>query len=193
MSDKIASDTLRSWVDLYSDKMFSWAFYKIGNKEQAEDLVQDSFLAAFQSIQTFEGKSDPKTWLFGILNNKIADYFRKAYKSPIIPESTLNSESGDLNKYFDEEGSWRKEHRPMEWSFDNLHLLDNTEFTKALNGCLGKLPTQWYAAIQLKYIANKNGEIICQELQITPTNFWQILHRAKLQLRKCLEIHWFKN
>ena len=57
---------------------------------------------------------------------------------------------------------------------------------------MGELPTSWFAAINLKYLEEKKGEIICQELQITPTNFWQILHRAKLQLRKCLEVHWFK-
>lgn len=193
MSDKNASDILKSWVELYSDKMYSWAFYKIGNKEQAEDIVQDSFMAAFQSFQNFQGKSDPKTWLFGILNNKIADYFRKAYKSPIVAETNQNTESDYLNKYFDGDGSWRKEQRPHEWQLENMHLLDNAEFTKALEGCLGKLPVQWYSAVQLKYISNKNGELICQELQITASNFWQILHRAKLQLRKCLEFHWFKN
>lgn len=193
MNDKNASDILKSWVEQYSDKMYSWAFYKIGIKEQAEDIVQDSFMAAFQSLQNFQGKSDPKTWLFGILNNKIADYFRKAYKSPIVAEKNQNSETDYLKNFFDGDGSWQQEQRPQEWQLENTHLLDNAEFTKALEGCLGKLPAQWYSAVQLKYISNKNGELICQELQITASNFWQILHRAKLQLRKCLEFHWFKN
>lgn len=193
MSDKNASEILKSWVELYSDKMYSWAFYKIGNKEQAEDIVQDCFMAAFQSVQKFEGKSDSKTWLFGILNNKIADYFRKAYKSPIVAENNQSLQDDFFNHYFDGEGSWRKEQRPQDWEMDNIHLLDNAEFTRVLNGCLGKLPTQWHSVVQLKYISNKNGDLICQELQITASNFWQILHRAKLQLRKCLEFHWFKN
>lgn len=57
--------------------------------------------------------------------------------------------------------------------------------------CLKELPDAWYSAIQLKFIEQKKEEIICQELQIPTTNFWHILHRAKLQLRKCLQLKWF--
>ncbi len=79
------SDTaivMKSWVEAFSDKMYLWTLYKTNSKETAEDLVQDTFLAAFQSIEKFEGKSEPKTWLFSILNNKIAEHFRKAYCNP---------------------------------------------------------------------------------------------------------------
>lgn len=192
MTGNQSSNTLKTWVDSYSDQMFTWAFYKIGHKEQAEDIVQDTFLAAFQSFEKFEGKSEPKTWLFGILNNKISDHFRKAYRLPISNESFAEQNENSLDVYFDGEGSWRQAQIPKEWDIESIHLLDNLDFANALNGCLGKLPSQWNAALHLKYIEAKKGEIICEELQITPSNFWQVLHRAKLQLRKCLEIHWFK-
>jgi len=186
--------TVKCWVELYSDKMYTWAFYKTSNKEIAEDLVQDTFLVAFQSIQKFEGKSDPKTWLFGILNNKIADHFRKVYRNPIITESERldNNNFSWLNNFFDEDGNWKKNQRPSEWSEEKGNLLDDLEFKKVLENCMEKLPANWNATLQLKFLEEKNSEHICQELQITPTNFWQMLHRAKLQLRKCLEIHWFK-
>ncbi|MEO9210141.1 MAG: sigma-70 family RNA polymerase sigma factor [Ginsengibacter sp.] len=184
---------IKSWVDAYSDNLYSWCLYKTNNKVVAEDLVQDTFMAAFQAIYKFEGKSDPKTWLFSILNNKIADHFRKLYRNPTITESEIKqpSDASFFDTYFSEDDSWLRNQRPRPWSEDT-QLLDNAEFVKALQSCMNELPTNWFAAINLKYLEEKKGDIICQELEITPTNFWQILHRAKLQLRKCLEVHWFK-
>ena len=186
-------DKIRSWVDAWSDKLYTWALYKTNKKEAAEDLVQETFLAAFQSYDKFQEKSNAKTWLFGILNHKIADHFRKIYRQPVVNESDRKPEDGNdfLNTFFDADGSWVKDQRPKTWDED-AHLLDNPEFIESLQACMNDLPANWYAAINLKYLEEKKGEIICQELQISPTNFWQILHRAKLQLRKCLENHWFK-
>ena len=185
---------IKLWVDKYSDKLYNWCLYKTNYKEIAEDLVQDTFMAAFQSMHKFEGKSDPKTWLFSILNNKIADYFRKLYRDPTVTESEIKqtSETSFFETYFDSGGSWLKEQRPKAWQQEDTHLLDNTVFVKVLQSCMSKLPPDCCAAVQLKYIEEKKGEIVCQELNITPTNFWQLLHRARLQLRRCLEINWFK-
>ena len=186
--------TVKRWVEMYSDKMYSWTFYKTNSKEIAEDLVQDTFLAAFQSISKFEGKSDPKTWLFAILNNKIAEHFRKIYRNPILSENQANPNEGEsfFDTLFDSNGEWQKEERPKEWHNTEAHLLDDVAFVKVLQACMDKLPANWNAVIQLKYLEEKKGDLICQELGIAPTNFWQILHRSKLQLRKCLENHWFK-
>ena len=188
-----SSITIKSWVEAYSDKMYSWTLYKTNSKETSEDLVQETFIAAFQSFEKFEEKSEPKTWLFGILNHKIADHFRKVYRQPVVNESDRNPEPGKFffDTFFDADGSWIKEQRPQSWP-DDSHLLDDAEFVKILQVCMKKLPANWFAAINLKYLEEKKGEQICQELEITATNFWQILHRAKLQLRKCLEVHWFK-
>ena len=186
--------TVKRWVEMYSDKMYSWTFYKTNSKEIAEDLVQDTFLVAFQSISKFEGKSDPKTWLFAILNNKIAEHFRKIYRNPILSENQANPNEGEsfFDTLFDSNGEWQKEERPKEWQNTEAHLLDDVAFVKVLQACMDKLPANWNAVIQLKYLEEKKGDLICQELGIAPTNFWQILHRSKLQLRKCLENHWFK-
>ena len=193
MNIDTTSKIVTSWVEAWSDKMYSWTLYKTNSKETAEDLVQETFMIAFQSFNKFEGKSDPKTWLFGILNHKIADHFRKVYRHPVLNESDRNPEAGKdfLDTFFDADGSWIKEQKPKAWDEDSP-LPDNPEFLKALQGCLSKLPSNWFAAINLKYLEEKKGEIICQELGVTPTNFWQILHRSKLKLRKCLEVHWFK-
>jgi RNA polymerase sigma-70 factor (ECF subfamily) len=186
---------IKSWVELYSDGMYSWAFYKTSNKETAEDLVQEAFLAAIQAFEKFERKSNPKTWLFAILNNKITDHYRRQMRNPTASELQQN-EKGTYSLFervFDSERQWEKRERPKHWQVELENILDNPDFNKVLKTCMDDLPATWYSAVQLKYLEEKKGELICHELQITPSNFWQILHRAKLQLRKCLEVNWFKS
>ncbi|MEO8886909.1 MAG: sigma-70 family RNA polymerase sigma factor [Mucilaginibacter sp.] len=189
-----SSETLESWVRLYTNSMYTWALYKTSNKESAEDLVQDTFLTAYQQLEKFRGDSNPKTWLLAILNNKIAEHYRKKYRNSVQTDDMEGTTSGRniFITMFDEDDRWKKKEKPFEWNADENQLLDDKEFNIVLSSCLGKLPEHWQSAVHLKFIEQKNGERICQELNITPTNFWQILHRAKLQLRKCLEINWFK-
>ncbi len=178
---------LTEWVESYTSDLYSWALHKVSDPEQAEDLVQDTFLAAAEKIQEFKGDSAPKTWLFSILNHKIIDYYRKKVKQPVKMENQV------FSTFFDEEGSWKVEKRPVEWNDEDSHLLDDVEFQEVLKKCLYELPEKWSTCVKLKYLMNKNGEDICQELDIAPTNFWQIVHRAKLQLRNCVEDNWFNN
>jgi RNA polymerase sigma-70 factor (ECF subfamily) len=166
--------------------MYSWALHKTSSKETAEDLVQETFLAAVQSFDRFIGDSNPKTWLFSILNNKINDHYRNNYRKPTVDGNAI------FEMPFDSDDKWKSDQRPQQWAEDTEHILDNVEFQKTLQNCMEKLPGNWYSAIQLKFMEEKNGEQICQELGITNTNFWQILHRAKLHLRKCIELNWFK-
>jgi RNA polymerase sigma-70 factor (ECF subfamily) len=56
---------------------------------------------------------------------------------------------------------------------------------------MNKLSPAWSSVMQLKYLEQKDGKEICQDLGITSSNFWQILCRAKLQVRACIEKNWF--
>lgn len=190
-----ASVVIKVWVEEYTSEMLSWAFYKTSHQETAEDLVQETFIAAFQSFYTFENKSKPKTWLYSILKNKIIDHFRKCYKDAVIPANKLTEEH-QINLFdflFDSNGQWNKAQRPSDLFNGTEELLDNPDFNLVLAECLNRLPLNWNAAIQLKYLQEKEQKTICQELDITATNYWQIIHRAKLQLRMCLEKYWLKN
>lgn len=178
--------SLTDLVEQYTQDLFSWAVHKVSDTELARDLVQDTFLAAAEKFDTFKGESSHKTWLFSILNYKIIDVYRKKVKQP------LGNENDVFSKYFDTGGEWKKEERPQDWDEDEGHLLDNSEFLAVLKKCLDALPGKWAAAVKSKYLLNKKGEEICQELDIAPTNFWQIVHRAKLQLRDCIDTNWFK-
>jgi len=165
--------------------MLQWARSRVPQKEIAEDLVQDTFIVAFEKIDTFQERSQIKTWLFSILKNKISDYFRASFKMETRP---LN------DKFFlAESDSWKKNEFYHSWDIgDEGQLLDNVEFKAVLEECQKKLPGSWNHAVVLKYFSEKDADEICKEMGITTTNYWQLIHRAKLQLRKCLDINWFK-
>lgn len=188
MSD--ANAQLSEWVDLYSDELYTWATYKLSHEENAKDLVQDTFIAAAQAFSRFEGRSSIRTWLFSILNNKIRDHFRKNKGRTVYMSDMQFDDSGD--ERFDEHGAWKPEHRPQAWQDADMHLLDDLDFRKVFDACLNRLSDRFKNAVVWKFLEKKESDVICQDLNITPSNFWQILHRAKLQLRSCLELNWFK-
>lgn len=185
---------IEEWFLQWGDDLFRWAIHKTNERETANDLVQETFLAAQKALDKFEGRSEPKTWLFSILNNKIMDFYRKRLKEPTVSHDGVDK-NGDqtsvLDHFFTKKGDWVTGNSPSNWHNLDNHLLDDHEFNKILEFCMRELPVKWMSAIQLKYLEDKAGKIICQELDITPSNFWQILHRAKLQLRACLELNWF--
>ena len=177
---------LAAWVKEYSTGMVSWALFKVSDSELAKDLVQDTFLAASEKIDNFRGDSTPKTWLYSILNFKIIDHYRAKVKQPV------RMDNSSFSSFFTDNGEWIKDKKPHAWDEEEAHLLDNDEFNKILKQCLDALPDNWGLAIKLKFLMSKKGEEICEELGITPTNFWQIIHRAKLQLRECVDTNWYK-
>lgn len=185
---------IQEWLSQYGDDLLRWALSKTSSKESAEDLVQETFLAAFKAIDKFEGKSEPKTWLFSIMNNKIIDHHRKNFKDSAKLDVLRNERSGAaiMETFFEQNGRWKQETGPANWHEIEAHLLDNVDFNSVMDSCLKKLPENWFTAIQLKYLKEENGNAICQELGITTSNYWQILHRAKIQLRACIEQNWFK-
>lgn len=189
-----ASQVIKEWVDLYTAEMISWAYHKTSHQETAEDLVQETFIAAFQSFHTFENKSKPKTWLFSILKNKIIDHYRKCYKDIVIPSNKVHEEqSANLFGFlFDSDGQWKTNQGNVNWTENSDELLDDPQFNVVLAGCMNRLPLTWNSALQLKYMEEKEQKSICKELGISATNYWQIVHRAKLQLKACLETYWFK-
>jgi RNA polymerase sigma-70 factor (ECF subfamily) len=182
--------TIEDWVNQYSDPLFSWAFYKTSSKETAEDLVQDTFLAAYNKLDTFKGNSQPKTWLFSILNNKIIDHYRLSSKTTKKTVSLSEDKGQEISEgFFDETENWKSTTINPIWKQDE-ELLDNPEFNKVLKYCMDDLPENWRFAITSKYLTNKKAAEICQDLNITVSNYWQIVHRAKLVLKKCLEMKW---
>lgn len=194
--DNIKSIEIKSifteWVNQFSDKLYSWALHKTSNKEVAEDLVQETFLSAYSTLDKFERKSNPKTWLTAILNNKINDYYRQSAKSFIRVEHAESKSAFESSEtIFDENGGWKTRYNNS-ISIDEKKLLDNLQFVSELEKCYSHLPSNWKRAVQAKYIFDVESSEICQELNITPSNYWKVIQRAKLLLKQCLETNWFK-
>lgn len=179
---------MSQWVNDFGDALYSWAYFKISDEAVARDLVQDTFFSAYQNLGNFRTASSPKTWLFSIMKNKVVDHFRKASKNISLSNDTKD----ETDIWFGEDDNWKQEYRPGPWVADDSSLLDNPAFNKILSVCMEKLPSTWMACVQMRYLGEKETDDICQQLNITSSNLWQMLHRSKLQLRHCLEENWFK-
>jgi len=177
------------WIDRYGDYLFSNALMKVGDKESAEDIVQETFLSAFKSRDSYKGLSSEKTWLTSILKRKIVDYYRKKF-----PSTEVLTEKADTH-FFENGGElmghWNPKFYPKEWSIETNDSLNNKEFFNILNQCIGKMPANLASVFVSKFMEENNSETICKDFSITPSNYWVIIHRAKLLIRDCLEKNWF--
>jgi RNA polymerase sigma-70 factor (ECF subfamily) len=185
------------WVDEHGDYLFKFALARLRDTTKAEDLVQETFLAALKGGQHFAGRSAEKSWLIGILKHKILDHYRQA--------SRLTSFT-DLEFYSDEEGDrfipeglftggWiheaGRELGPMEWSSDPGASLDSAVFWKTFHDCTSKMPKTIAAVFTMREVDGIESREICQTLDISESNLWVMLHRARMALRRCLETNWF--
>ncbi len=174
---------LTQWVHEYSDGLFSWALHKTSDQAIAEDIVQETFIAAHKNFDSFEGKSSPKTWLTSILNNKIKDHYRAQSRK-------VETVSIEWPMPFTSDGHWKVNGLESKWT-ESPELLDELEFIRTFEKCIDALPDHWGFAVRSRYVMSKKSKDICQELDITESNYWQIIHRAKLSLKSCLELNWF--
>ncbi len=178
------------WVKIYTDSLYNWAYYKTSSKEVAEDIVQETFLAAYKSMDKFEGKSSPKSWLTSILNHKIIDYYRRADRKNVSLQGMEEDRAIQVtDDYFDDRQQWKSRVVPAFWE-DQDHLLNNAEFVSVFDDCIEDLPGDWSMIVAGRFLENKKSKEICQEFEITLSNYWQIVHRAKLLLKKCIELNW---
>lgn len=192
------SNTLapEKWVDNYADYLYSYAIMRINDEDEARDLVQETFLSALKARSNYKGQASEKTWLVSILKHKVIDLYRKnaVRKEQSFEESEQYKVA--YGHYFTEEGfikgEWNRQTAPKEWNVTENSNLEKHEFRRILAMCLGKLPKAWASVFTLKHIDEESSEDICKELEISPSNYWVILHRSKLQMRECLEKNWLK-
>lgn len=169
-----------------ADYLFSFAISRVNDQHVAEDLVQETFLSALKSYDSFQNKSKASTWLIAILKNKIIDHYRKRVRE--FSKESLDGLSTD--EYFNDKGHWKNEARPKPWQFEAEKGVHQEEFYKVLQLCMSRLNEIQRMAFAMKYMEDADTTDICKELEITASNYWVIIHRAKLQLRKCLETQW---
>lgn len=176
-----------AWVDRYGDYLFRFALSRVKDPGIAEDLVQETFLAALRGLQNFKRRSSGHTWLTAILKHKIVDYLRKKHREQVIEDIESVSETTD--GFFKNSGSWKVQ--PAKWDINPAKIVEQHEFMDVLLKCLAQLPERLARAFMLREMEELSTEEICKSMQVTPTNSWVMLYRARVYLRKCLETTWF--
>jgi RNA polymerase sigma-70 factor (ECF subfamily) len=177
------------WVDEYGDYLFRYATLLLRDAGYAEDVVQETFLAALKARENFAGRSSFKTWLTGILKRKIADHIRMVRRESSAQGVTSDAEQS-LDNYFDHEGHW--EEGPAPWLVLNpRRLFEKKEFWEIFDKCLSGLPPMQADAFTLREIEGMATPELCDMLGVTEANAWVMLHRARMRLRDCLEVNWF--
>lgn len=176
------------WVDVYGDYLFRYALVRVSNNIQlAEDLVQETFLAALKTNAKHEGKSSERTWLVTILRNKIIDYYRRN-KNNLFEQKDFQNE--EFIEHGLRAGQWKQEYGPHDWNVAPDQEFERQEFISIFRKCLSALPQTLASIFALRELDGQDTETICKELGVTSSNVWVILHRARKALRKCLEFNW---
>lgn len=181
------------WVDEHGDYLYHYAISRLRDPVRAEDFVQETLLAALRSRERFEGRSSERSWLTGILKNKMLDHFRTAGRETSFTDVAFYSEEEDRTFHNDAfPNHWNHEEAPTEWTGAG-GALDREEFWRVFERCRMKLPDRIARVFVLREVDDLSSEEICSTLNISPSNLWVMLHRARLALRRCLEVHWFGN
>jgi RNA polymerase sigma-70 factor (TIGR02943 family) len=179
-----------NWVGNYADYLFRYAITRLSDQEQCRDLVQETFLAGLEKLDNFKGGSAEKTWLTAILKNKIIDIYRKK-SSGLSRAMEAEDQDYEQQEFFDPvDGHWNVAHRPAEFGIEQQDPLVSKEFQQILQQCMQKLPALWFAVFSMKHMDDEATEFICTELKVSPSNFWVIIHRAKVSLRSCIQKNW---
>ena len=178
------------WVEEHGDCLYRYALIRVRKPEVAEDLVQETLCAAVKNYGSFGGKSSERTWLCGILKNKICDHFRKLGRETCFTDMEFLED--ELSHKFVPQGFWNHDLGPLEWKPEADVVMHRSEFWDTFRNCLAKLPQRVADVFMLREMDEMETAQICDTLKVSPNNLWVMLHRARMALRECLEVNWFK-
>lgn len=176
-------------VEEHGDYLLRYALKHFRDQDACEDLIQDTFLAASRNCEQFRGGSTARTWLTSILRHKIIDRIRSNQVRQTVSLDGLQEEGADF--FFNEAEHWTPDAGPREWGTQADTLVEQRQFLAAVQSCLGKLPERFRQILVLREYDGLDREEICGVVGLTSTNVGVILHRARIQLRECLQRTWF--
>jgi RNA polymerase sigma-70 factor (ECF subfamily) len=180
------------WLDSHGDYLYRYALARVRDTAVAEDLLQETLVAAIGSYHSHAGRSSERTWLIGIMKHKVVDYFRRISRTA---QFHLLAEGEEECDWFENsgpwQGHWREDQAPLSWSENSDRLLESQEFWETFDRCLSRLPQQMAIAFTLREIDGLKSNEICEILNITPNNLSVMLHRSRTKLRHLLETEWF--
>ena len=183
------------WVEKHGDYLFSYARTRLGGEELARDLVQESFLSALRARDKFRGDSTERTWLTSILRHKILDHYRLMARRDEDPVPSGGPYFDDMFFRGEDDpfrGKWIQGRGPHSHSLLPEGKMEEEELGEFIRYCLDNLPERLAAVFIMRLIDEEESEKICKELDISASNYWVLLHRAKLRMRACLENTWLE-
>lgn len=164
------------WVDLYGDLLYSYAFGRTKDEHLAEEAVQETFARGVSKLSSFGGKSQIKTWLFGILRNVLREQARKSKPTEAFEEE--NGLQWELSGGTNSVAALR--------SLSPSEAVQRLEFWEIVEACLAKLPAKTAKVFWEKEIRGTTTKEIVENEGITAGNIWVRLHRARLHMQECL-------
>jgi len=178
----------RSQVEKERPYLVRYASLQLRDADAVQDAVQETLLAALSAEGSFEGRSNLRTWITGILKHKCIDAVRRASRESPLPGEDAESAAADFDALFDEREHWREHPKPWEDPDGALH---QKQFLQALEACLAGMPARTAQVFMLREHAGLDTDEICKELAITSTHCWVLLYRARMALQQCLQTNWF--
>jgi RNA polymerase sigma-70 factor (ECF subfamily) len=174
------------WLTTHGDYLFNLAVGQLRDPVVAEDVVQETFLAALKARDGFSGRSSDRTWLVGILRHKIYDHLRKVCRER--PVRTRESSVRHDQEAWDDSLLWA--HEVAAECLEPSRRMELAEFREALEIALGKLPPRIAQVFQMYEVEERPNREVCDKLKISESNLWVMLHRARKQLREELAGWW---
>ncbi|MGH8679692.1 MAG: sigma-70 family RNA polymerase sigma factor [Burkholderiales bacterium] len=191
MQQHPADSTVPSDLEAHRAYLFRYAILQLRDTSGAEDVVQETLLAAIEARSAYAGRSSVKTWLTGILKHKIVDLFRRqSRETPVPPAAEGDDEREFADHFFDQA---RQDHwnvPPPTWE-DPERSFEQKRFWEIFERCTSSMPSQTARVFAMRELMGMSTEEICKDLGITTTNCWVILYRARMALRECLGLNWF--
>lgn len=165
-----------------------FAVLQLRNASLAEDVVQDTLIAVLEKPDRFAAQSSLRTYVTGILKHKIVDVMRSSRREFPIDAEEDQPAADFVDALFQPDG--HTVDMPRNWG-DPDATLEQKDFFRVLEICLERLPAKTARIFMMREWLELETEEICSELQISASNAWVILYRARLQLRECLDLRWF--
>lgn len=191
------------WVAQHGDALLRYALLRVDDPSTAEDLVQETLLAAWRGRARFDHRSAFRTWLIGILKTRIADFYRRAGRERLTPLPPAAGRASSSPREFDRHGVLQRPAKPWPATAireaasaapadcDPGRSAEAAEFWDVVARCTADMPGHLGRVFQMKTLRETQSDAICEQEGITAKNLSVRLHRARMLLRRCLEQKWF--
>ena len=174
------------WLDAYGDYLYRYALSRLRDSNAAEEVVQETFLAGIRKAAQCSGEGSQRGWLLGILKRKIIDHIRQRVR--FNRDGVAGSDDDFAEQLFDETGHWRRS--VAAWMNAPADAIESRELWEIVQNCLTHLPAGQASVFTLSVMEELESDQICRELDITPSNLWVRLHRARIGLANCVGARW---